>query len=122
MGIRYPKRYPKRIGIRYPIRYPIRFDLVFTPSRAPKKKFKKSENTVDNQKGGKRFYNRSADTVGLENPWSQAGTPEPWTWAQIKQWALDHVHHSDRHNWLRVARRAFDRQDGAKLGIMVLGS
>jgi hypothetical protein len=65
---------------------------------------------------------RSADTVGLENPWSQAGTPEPWTWAQIKQWARDHVHHSDRHNWLRVARRAFDRRDGAKLGIMVLGS
>lgn len=74
------------------------------------------------RENGKKGGRPRAKTVGLENPWSQAGTPEPWTWAQIKQWALDHVHHSDRHNWLRVARRAFARRDGAKLGIMVLGS
>jgi len=62
-------------------------------------------------------------SVQLINPWSGAA-PEEYclSWTQIVAWAVDHVHESDRDEWLAIAKTAYDQDDGETLGRMIIGS
>lgn len=59
--------------------------------------------------------------VTLINPWSGAQCQE-MTWAQIRKWATNSIHHASRREWLASAREAFRDQDGDTLGTMIIGS
>jgi len=63
------------------------------------------------------------DSVQLINPWSGAA-PEEYclSWSQIVDWAGDHVHESDRDEWLAIAKTTYDRDDGETLGLLIIGS
>ena len=57
----------------------------------------------------------------LENPWSHT-TSDEMSWKEIKAWAEEHVHPSDRVKWLRAAWKAFRANDEVTLGNMIIGS
>ena len=63
----------------------------------------------------------SKDTVMyLKNPWSNAVST--MTWGEVIAWAQNHIHPSNRRNWLAHARRAVRREDAEMLGQMIIGS
>lgn len=60
--------------------------------------------------------------VTLINPWTHQPTERKMTWAQIYHWAKENVHFADFGDWLKAARVAFNADDGATLGKMIIGS
>lgn len=56
----------------------------------------------------------------LENPWS--GSMSTMTWAEVKNWAHEHVNERDLSNWLRHARKAVHSGNAEKLGAMIIGA
>lgn len=59
--------------------------------------------------------------IALVNPWNGSDAKR-MTWAEIVTWCESNVHESSREEWLREAGKAFDSDDGATLGKMIIGS
>lgn len=60
--------------------------------------------------------------VTLINPWTHQPTKQTMTWEQIVAWAHEHIHEDNIDDWVNEALSAYNANDGATLGRMIIGS
>lgn len=62
------------------------------------------------------------EKITLINPWTHQPTTQEMTLDEIFEWGRKNVHPMNRPEWLKAARIAYQKQDGATLGMMIIGS